>query len=433
MYDYMTNDFKNRESIFLARKKAIELMNDKSINPEDKMAQLATLIKFQPTKNEALIIFQTVYLMDREVAAGLVQHMNARKDENFPNNFRMPYVDIFDYLDGDYSPKSEYSDTCPNTIINDLYYFGNYDNGIICPDFALIGYLIKKGKLSENTSVAVSKMHSVEILNALRHMMIIKAIDWYAFIYYGQNDYAPYIGLDNNVYRIVQIEEESKNYRPSYIAYLIGTMDARDIRFDNFFHNKIHFDSLFYNKLEEEDFAKLRVITLDPWKPGYNKCDCFKYGTTTEAMSAIFNNDNKLDTIKGIHVDRHTQDPYLEIKPTVDKVTVLYDKCHEVIPKNFKEKNFDDMKDNLSLSFYLVANIHNKLDNEEDTTTPECQELKRLCSLLTSDFKVYLNKLEKEEPTFEFLNYFFDNVLACSESKEVKDLYLNSFETILYW
>jgi hypothetical protein len=200
-------------------------------------------------------------------------------------------------------------------------------------------------------------------------------------------------------------------------------MNGRDLQINN----------LFYDKLEEEDFAKLRVITLDPWKPGYNKCDCFKYGTTTEAMSAIFNNDNKLDTIKGIHVDRHTQDPYLEIKPTVDKVTVLYDKCHEVIPKNFKEKNFDDMKDNLSLSFYLVANIHNKLDNEEDTTTPECQELKRLCSLLTSDFKVYLNKLEKEEPTFEFLNYFFDNVLACSESKEVKDLYLNSFETILYW
>jgi hypothetical protein len=81
----------------------------------------------------------------------------------------------------------------------------------------------------------------------------------------------------------------------------------------------------------------------------------------------------------------------------------------------------------------MVANIHNKLDNETDTNNPECQELKRLCSLLTSDFKVYLNKLEKEEPTFEFLNYFFENVLADSNEKEVKDLFTKSYETIQYW
>jgi hypothetical protein len=361
--------------------------------------------------------------MDREVAAGLIQHLNANKTESFPNNFRMPYVDIFDYLDGDYSLKSEYSDTCPNTIINDLYYFGNYDNGINVPDFALVDYLIKARKMDKNTCISISKMHGVEILNALRHMMNIEAIDWYAFIYYGKNDYAAYIGLDINVYRLFQVEEESKNYRPSYIAYLIGTMNGRDLQINN----------LFYDKLEEEDFAKMRVISLDPWKPGYNNCDCFKYGTTTEAMSAIFNNDNRLDTIKGIHVDKHTQEPYLGFKPSVDKVTDLYTKCHEVIPKNFKEKNFDDMKDNLSLSFYMVTNIHNKLDNETDTNNPECQELKRLCSLLTSDFKVYLNKLEKEEPTFEFLNYFFENVLADSNEKEVKDLFTKSYETIQYW
>jgi hypothetical protein len=329
-------------------------------------------------------------------------------------------------MKGSIKLKSEYSKNCPNTIINDLYYYGDEDNGANPYGFdgAVLDYLVKKGKLNENFSYAESELLGAELLNGLRHMDILNAIDWYAFIHYSRNVYITFIGIDLNVYRLMSFTPNGTN-RPMYLGYMVGSMNGRDIEF---------IPDIQFPKVDNDGRYivpdSIRVITMDPWAPKHNCKKC----NVSESMD-FFNHDNLNNTIKGIHVDKKTNEPFFGFTADVDGISKLYDKFHYTIGKNLREKNFTDMKDNLSLSFYAITTIDNDNENTDiqvDINIPDTQELKRLRSLLISDFKSYLGKLEKEEPSFDFLSYFFNNRLA-NDTKEARSLFTKTYETIMYW
>jgi hypothetical protein len=281
------------------------------------------------------------------------------------------------------------------------------------------------------------------LLTSVRYMAITNSIDWYAFIHISRNSYKAFIGIGSNVYKLVQYYDQfnSSVRRPKYIAYKIGTMNGRELEMipDIFVTDR---SSAYGFKVNDN----ISIITTDPWTPkkkepcddcdGFGSCKkCQHHTHTSEGMELFNQNDNSSDFIKGIHIDSN-KEPFLSIQVNPDSLDKLYNVCKDCLDKNFEEGNLEAAKENLSVELCAITNISNTLalkDVSDLYDSPFNQEIKRIRSLLSSNFKSNLRKLEKKERNFDFMNYFFENRLANADSSETKSLFTNSFETILYW
>lgn len=105
--------------------------------------------------------------------------------------------------------------------------------------------------------------------------------------------------------------------------------------------------------------------------------------TVSEALQINSNGDITIT----INPDKSYMDEYME--------------SHRLLVENYKNKNFEGMKDNLSYMFALISIIER--DKRYKKREPEIVKAR---AFLINDFKTYLKHVQRNEPKFDFAKYY---------------------------
>ena len=83
-----------------------------------------------------------------------------------------------------------------------------------------------------------------------------------------------------------------------------------------------------------------------------------------------------------------------------------YMECHRILVENYKNKNYEAMKQNVAFMFLLISII------ERDPKYKEREkDIVKARAFAINDFKTYLGYIMKEEPTFNFEKYYMESEL----------------------
>jgi hypothetical protein len=88
-----------------------------------------------------------------------------------------------------------------------------------------------------------------------------------------------------------------------------------------------------------------------------------------------------------------------------------YDKAHKQLEANWKAKNYEGMKQNMSYLFTMVLNIEREYihtDNKKINEAKKADAVKARMFAI-NDFKSYMIKLKTAEPSFDFTKYYEEN------------------------
>jgi hypothetical protein len=96
-----------------------------------------------------------------------------------------------------------------------------------------------------------------------------------------------------------------------------------------------------------------------------------------------------------------------EIKPKKSYMDE-YAENHKLLVENYKNKNYEAMKTNLAFLFALINSIerdviYNKKDNISEAKTKDAQKAR---GFAINDFKTYIKFIYKNEPNFDFSEYY---------------------------
>ena len=78
-----------------------------------------------------------------------------------------------------------------------------------------------------------------------------------------------------------------------------------------------------------------------------------------------------------------------------------YMETHRILVENYKNKNYDAMKQNVAFMFLLISVIEK--DKRYKNREPEIVKAR---AFAINDFKTYLSYIQKQEPKFNFENYY---------------------------
>ena len=111
------------------------------------------------------------------------------------------------------------------------------------------------------------------------------------------------------------------------------------------------------------------------------------------------------DFVKGLRISKDG-DITINLK---NKLTMDHWKeIHETLKINHSSNNIEAMKSNVAYTFSLIAIIENEytFNKSYDKRSPEYEEILNVRAHLINDFKTYLKIVIKNEPGFNFLEYY---------------------------
>lgn len=126
----------------------------------------------------------------------------------------------------------------------------------------------------------------------------------------------------------------------------------------------------------------------------------------TVKVNALVKDEKPVSLTEGLEVDPDGNIHFRFKKTT--KYMDLYMENHKVLMHNFKSKNWDGLKESLSVAFALISEIertvmHNKKKKVSDEKYKEAMNARMF---LINDFKTYLLEVQKQDPSFNFSEYY---------------------------
>lgn len=153
-----------------------------------------------------------------------------------------------------------------------------------------------------------------------------------------------------------------------------------------------------------EDYPTYYLLLVD-----HNSMDHFIYGikTKTQKITIRYGTDKEdkdFEIIRDILLEGIDINENGDIKVIInpDKSYMdEYAEAHRILKENYKNNNYDAMKDNVCFMFLLISVIER--DNRYKDREPEIVKAR---AYAINDFKTYLKYIQEKEPDFNFEKYY---------------------------
>jgi len=220
-----------------------------------------------------------------------------------------------------------------------------------------LNYILSNNYTYELSQVDIVRLCKTEYIDNVKYMHF-RDRDGYFLVGYNKN----------TMYIPAKLKDIENTYKPEEVQCVFKLIEVDDSVFTYLMNN----DNLFKAKIINLRFA-------NPVQVQYNT------ETLTEGLSINENGDIKIT-----------------INPKKSYMTE-YAEAHRILIENYKNKNYEAMKQNVAFMFLLISIIER--DKRYKNREPEIVKAR---AFAINDFKTYLSYIQKNDPKFNFEQYYKD-------------------------
>ena len=214
--------------------------------------------------------------------------------------------------------------------------------------------------------------------------------------------------LCKNIFKgIVTIRlTEIEIYEIKEIFDLMAVIDGFDCN-NNIIYYGIHPNKglcILAKKIDENGKYKPRLICIEDMRIDVRSGLIDKKSISLVMTNRIFkprNYDNIDSITEGISIAKNG-DIKISISPKKSYMNE-YSENHRILKSNLKNKNYNAMKANIAFAFMMISII------EREPGYKNNPDLMKARQFFTNDFVMYLDEVQKHEPSFDFARYYHEN------------------------